>query len=60
MNDITKPTMIIDPPVGPFSSVQDLEDWLTELDEMPGAPEVIEAMEQAEGWLANVRKRAET
>lgn len=45
--------MIVDPPVTPFSFIEELRAWLAELETMPqDAPEVADAQEQARAWLA--------
>lgn len=52
MNEI-----IIDPPVGPYSSIEELEVWLDELHEMPASDDMRHAIEQAESWLNAARSR---
>ncbi len=47
--------ILIDPPVGPYSSIKDLESWLAELRGMRESPEVRDAIDQAESWLADAR-----
>lgn len=54
---MTEPTMIIDPPVGPYDTAAAIEAWLDELHEMPEAPEVTQAIADAEAWLADARAR---
>lgn len=55
---MTDPTMIIDPPVGPYDSPDAIEAWLDELREMPAAPEVDQAIEQAQEWLDHARRQS--
>jgi len=44
--------ILIDPPVGPFSAAADIEEWITYLRTLGDAPEVREAIADAEGWIA--------
>ena len=44
-------TMIIDPPVGPYSTSEDIQAWLNELKTYPDNPEVTKARRDAEQWL---------
>ena len=48
--------ILIDPPVGPYSTERELEDWISELVLLPDLPEVIDAREQAASWLDTCRK----
>ena len=52
------PTMIIDPPVSAYSPPAAIEAWLDELREMEPAPEVQDAIRQAEEWLRDANERA--
>jgi len=55
-----KSYIIIDPPVGPFSTIADLESWLEYLDELPADNEQVkEAVTEAEGWLEEAKARAD-
>ena len=49
------PQSIIDPPVGPYSLIEELVDWIAELEGMPSTPEVRQALEQANDWLKRRR-----
>lgn len=42
---------IIDPPVGPFSDRQDIEDWIRELDRMPPSKARDHCLQEARQWL---------
>lgn len=44
--------ILIDPPVGPYSPVEDIKAWIAELKRMPERPEVIDAIRQAESWIS--------
>lgn len=45
--------MIVDPPVTPYDSAEELSAWLTELAAMPqDDTDVQEATRQAKDWLA--------
>lgn len=46
------PRAIIDPPVGRFSSEEEIRAWISELRRMPNLPEVRTAIEEAERWLS--------
>lgn len=48
---MTQPTMIIDPPVGPYDSPEAINAWLDELRALPMCREVADAIQEAEGWL---------
>jgi hypothetical protein len=54
---MTEPTMIIDPPVGPYDTPEAIEKWMDELRKMPEAPEVDRAIQDAVAWLADARAR---
>lgn len=43
--------ILIDPPVGPFSSKAEIHAWLDKLNDMPANPEVLAAIAQAERLL---------
>lgn len=43
--------ILIDPPVSPFSSVDELSSWLEELKKLEDTAEVREAIQQAERWI---------
>lgn len=43
--------ILIDPPVGPYSPVDDIKSWIGELKRMPERPEVDEAIREAELWI---------
>ncbi len=47
----TRPEMIIDPPVGPFSSVSDIEAWLAELATSEPHYQVDAAIAEVKEWL---------
>jgi hypothetical protein len=47
---------IIDPPVTVYSSQLEIEQWLTELRNMPESKERDRAIKQAERWLEFKRK----
>jgi hypothetical protein len=49
----TNTLQIIDPPVGPFSAVEDIRAWLAELRDFPDGESRDLAVEQAEAWLAS-------
>jgi len=42
---------IIDPPVSPHSSVEEINTWITELKNRESTDNVVEAIEQAKEWL---------
>ena len=42
---------LIDPPVGPFSEIRAIEEWIEELRRMPPSDDVLDAIAQAELWL---------
>lgn len=48
-------TLLIDPPVTPFSSIGEIEAWLSSLRELVSLcgelPELLSAIAVAEGWL---------
>lgn len=49
---------LIDPPVDPFSPVEDLRAWISELGTLtPRLPEVDAAMAEARRWLALAEQR---
>jgi hypothetical protein len=43
--------ILIDPPVGPYSSDKAIKEWITELEMYPDRPEVQEAIREAREWL---------
>jgi hypothetical protein len=43
--------MLIDPPVSPFSTHEEIEKWLAQLRSMKQTPEVKYAIKQAQTWL---------
>ena len=47
---MTQPTQIIDPPIGPSSPVEEIDQWITELEQMEKTNEVKLALEQARDW----------
>lgn len=49
--------LIIDPPVGPYSPVDDIEEWLDELNAMGNEDEVQEAIAEAEAWIKDQEDR---
>ena len=51
------PKMIIDPPVGPYSTPEELEDWIAELEAMPDNNDVRLALTEARTWLEDRRAR---
>ena len=54
----SKGYIIIDPPVGPFSTVAELEGWLKYLEKLPADNEQVqEATKEAEGWLEEAKAR---
>lgn len=48
---MTHPSMIIDPPVGPFDNPEVIKAWLDELRALPMCQEVAQAIQEAERWL---------
>lgn len=46
---------LIDPPVTPFSTREELEAWLVELRAKPQSPQRDDAIAEAEEWLADAR-----
>ena len=42
---------IIDPPVTPHSSVEDINAWIKELEKRESSGNVVEAIAQAKEWL---------
>lgn len=48
--------ILIDPPVGPYSTRADIEAWIAELRTLGDAPEVREALDDAERWLQGARE----
>lgn len=54
---MTQPTMIIDPPVGPFDSPEAIKAWLDELRALPMCQEVAQAIQEAERWLMECTDR---
>ena len=48
---MTEPTQIIDPPVSPYSSPDQLQAWLDELHQMELTPDVQYALDEAQEWL---------
>lgn len=42
---------LIDPPVGPYSTPEELRAWIDELFRMEKSPELMKALEEAHGWL---------
>jgi len=44
-------TDIIDPPVGPYSDIEDIKDWIKKLEAMPKSIERDEALDEAKDWL---------
>jgi len=48
--------MIIDPPVGPYSTVEEINGWLDELATYESHPEVDAAIKEAEDWLETAKK----
>ena len=53
---MSRPEMIIDPPVGPYSSVHDIQNWLDELTTYDPHPQVDEAIDEAQGWLETAKE----
>ena len=49
------PTMIIDPPVGPYSTVEAIETWIAELEAMPDNNDVRLALTAARALLEGRR-----
>ena len=47
---------LIDPPVTPFHTPEQIEAWLTRLRDMPESPERDQSIQQAERWLVMSRK----
>lgn len=43
--------MLIDPPVGPYSSEKAIKEWIRELETYPDRPEAQEAILEAKEWL---------
>jgi hypothetical protein len=46
--------IMVDAPVGPYSSPDEIRQWIRELESMPQIPYVPEALEEARGWLRTV------
>lgn len=46
--------ILIDSPVGPYSSADDIKAWILELENMAPSPQVDEAITEAKEWLLNV------
>ena len=55
-----KPYTLIDPPVGPYHTPEEIEAWLEELRQMPASSEAAEAIEEAKGWLEGSREREQS
>jgi hypothetical protein len=43
--------MLIDAPVGPYSTKEEIKAWIEELKAMEQVPEVLDAIAEAERWL---------
>jgi len=43
--------VLIDPPVVPFSSEEDILAWINELKALPDRPEVRSSIEEAKNWF---------
>lgn len=56
----TRPEMIIDPPVGPYSSAQDVQAWLDELATYDPHHQVDEAIAEARRWLATAKEKEQS
>lgn len=52
MPDREDDTYLIDPPVGPFSSLEDLRRWRQELRQMPDSDAREEALRQIDDWIS--------
>ena len=50
-NDNGPAVILIDPPVGPYSTCDEIRAWIRELEAMPRIPYVPEALEEARDWL---------
>lgn len=51
---------LVDPPVGPYSSAEELSAWLEELRNYEPDDNVRQAIDQAKRWLANAEKTTGT
>lgn len=43
--------ILIDPPVGPYSTEEAIKKWIRELETYPDRPEVRRAIQEAKEWL---------
>lgn len=44
--------MVIDPPVGPYSPIEEIEAWIRELEAMPPSKPRDDCLREAREWLA--------
>lgn len=51
-HDVNIGYILIDPPVGPFSSEEEILVWIEELKTLPNRPEVKQAIEEAYSYIS--------